>query len=169
MNDSRSNISNWESQLAATLPLFGHRNWIVVADAAYPAQSRQGIETIVAAADQIDVLSTVLGAIQGSRHIRANVYLDHELKFVAEQNAPGVSSYRSGLQALLAGATATPLPHEQIIAKLDQAAQMFRILIVKTNLTIPYTSVFFELDCGYWNAEAEKQLRAVIQAAQQTE
>ena len=27
---------------ATVLPLFGHRNWIVVADSAYPAQSQAG-------------------------------------------------------------------------------------------------------------------------------
>jgi hypothetical protein len=27
-------------------------------------------------------------------------------------------------------------------------------------LTIPYTSVFLRLDCGYWTDEQEKKLRA---------
>jgi hypothetical protein len=57
------------------------------------------------------------------------------------------------------------LPHEEIIAKLDDCARLFRILILKTNLTIPYTSVFFELDCGYWSAEAEQRLRQAMRAA----
>jgi hypothetical protein len=38
-------------------------------------------------------------------------------------------------------------------------------LIVKTDMTIPYTSVFFELDCGYWNAEAEQRLRQAMLAS----
>jgi len=29
-------------------------------------------------------------------------------------------------------------------------------------MRIPYTSVFFELDCGYWNDQAEKKLRALM-------
>lgn len=165
MSDSTANTRDWESRLATLLPLLGHRNWIVVADSAYPAQSRTGIETMVAAADQLEVLRTVISAIESSKHIRANVYLDHELEFVAERNAPGVAKYRSDLEALLADSKAIRLPHEEIIAKLDQAAQMFRILIIKTELTVPYTSVFFELDCGYWNGEAEKQLREAILAA----
>ena len=45
--------------------------------------------------------------------------------------------------------------HEQIIAKLDQVSQVFRVLIIKTDLTIPYTTVFFELGCAYWPADAE--------------
>ena len=64
------------------------------------------------------------------------------------------------LNALLKGSKSAQLPHEEIIARLDQCAQVFRILIIKTKLTIPYTSVFFELDCGYWNADAERRLRS---------
>ena len=39
---------DWQKVLADRLPAYGHRNWIVVADAAYPAQAKDGIETIVA-------------------------------------------------------------------------------------------------------------------------
>jgi D-ribose pyranose/furanose isomerase RbsD len=154
--------SDWKQQLSQLLPLFGHRNWIVVADAAYPAQSRAGIETIVCPAGPIEVARSVLGAIEAAKHVRANIYLDRELQFVAEGDAPGVLRFRTQLAKLLKGAEATTLPHEQIIAKLDQTAQLFRVLIIKTSLTIPYTSVFFELDCGYWNEEAERRLRGAL-------
>ena len=153
---------DWKRELKALLPLFGHRNWIVVADSAYPAQSRPGIETIVSGASQIEVARTVLDAIAASKHVRANIYLDQELQFVAEADAPGVSRYRAQLAELLKIAKTITLPHEQIIAKLDQTAQVFRVLIIKTELTIPYTSIFFELDCGYWSAEAEQRLRRAM-------
>lgn len=159
-----STLPDWERQLSALLPLFGHRNWIVVADAAYPAQSRPGIETIVAGADQIEVVEMVHAAIASCNHIRANVYTDRELAFVEEADAPGIAAYRLQLDALLKGANAKQFPHEEIIARLDQSALVFRILIIKTTMTIPYTSVFFELDCGYWNAEAEERLRKSIPA-----
>ena len=156
---------DWERQLNLLLPLFGHRNWIVVADSAYPAQSRPGIETVVSGAGQIEVARKVLGAIAASKHVRANIYLDQELEFVAEQAAPGVSEYRTQLADLLKTANATTMPHEQIIARLDQTAQVFRVLIIKTELTIPYTSIFFELDCGYWSAEARQRLRQAMAAS----
>ena len=155
----------WESELMSRLPLFGHRNWIVIADSAYPAQSNPGIETIAASADQIEVVRKVLAAVASCRHIRANVYIDLELEVVDETDAPGITAYRRQLTALLKGASVKPLMHEQIIAKLDECARLFRILIIKTDLTIPYTSVFFELDCGYWNAESEKRLRNSMSAS----
>ena len=156
---------NWKGQLKTLLPLFGHRNWIVVADSAYPAQSRPGIETIVSGAGQIEVARAVLVAITASKHVRAKIYLDRELQFVAEADAPGVSHYRTQLAELLKSAKTITLAHEQIIARLDQTAQLFRVLIIKTGLTIPYTSIFFELDCGYWSAEAEQRLRRAMAAS----
>jgi D-ribose pyranose/furanose isomerase RbsD len=153
---------DWERKLSATLPLFGHRNWIVVADAAYPAQSKPGIETIVAGEDQIPVVRKVHDAVSASRHIHARIYVDKELAFVREIDAPGITEYKQQLQGALYGSSVEHLEHEQIIAKLDRSAQVFRILVIKTTMTIPYTSVFFELDCGYWNADAEERLRQAI-------
>jgi hypothetical protein len=151
----------WDSRLARMMPLLGHRNWIVVADAAYPAQSNPGIETLFTANDHLDVLGKVLAVIAASPHVRANVYLDSELQFVAEADAPGVSALGREMTRLLAGQPTRALAHEQIISRLDEAGKLFRILILKSTLRIPYTSIFLELDCGYWSQEAEKRLRDV--------
>lgn len=153
---------NWGELLKDRLRLYGHRNWVVIADSAYPAQSRQAIETIVVDEEQTTVLEGTLAILGGLEHIRANVYTDDELRFVREEDAQGIGSYRETLGSLLQGHAVRVLPHEEIIAKLDRAGEMFRVLIVKSTMRIPYTSVFFELDCGYWNAEAEKRLRTAI-------
>jgi L-fucose mutarotase/ribose pyranase (RbsD/FucU family) len=155
---------DWKQTLRERLPLYGHRNWIVIADSAYPAQSRDGIETIVSGADQMEVLREVLKAVNGSKHVRPIVHVDRELASVPEAEAPGVEAYRSELKHLFEKQAVTTLPHEQIIDKLDKAAQVFRVLIIKTDMTIPYTSVFLQLDCGYWNAEQEKRLRSAMEA-----
>jgi D-ribose pyranose/furanose isomerase RbsD len=161
-NSITSAAVDWKARLSSLLPLFGHRNWIVVADSAYPAQSKDGIETIVSGEDQLHVVRHVLDAIHSTAHVRANVYVDKELAHVAEIDAPGIEDYRKELHSILSAARVDYIPHEQIIAKLDQSAQVFRVLIIKTDMTIPYTSVFFELDCGYWNAGAEQRLRQMI-------
>jgi hypothetical protein len=156
--------SAWEFMLKECLPLFGHRNWIVVADAAYPSQANPGIETIAAGVDQIDAVRTVSEAIGAYSHVRANIYTDLEIGFVSESDAPGITPYRRQLDDLFPASTRNQLPHEEIIARLDLSARLFRILIVKTTMTLPYTSVFFELDCGYWGADAEARLRNAIEA-----
>ena len=155
---------DWERHLESLLPLYGHRNWIVVADSAYPAQSKRGIETIVSNAGQLDAVRRVSDAIAASPHVRAKVYLDQELSYVAENDAPGVSAYRTQLDQILNNSAKSTLLHEQIIAQLDQVSQVFRVLIIKTDMTIPYTSVFFELGCTYWPANAEQRMRQAIAA-----
>src|SRR5580693_5312491 len=104
-NVTTSAATDWESRLAALLPLFGHRNWIVVADSAYPAQSKPGIDTIVAGADHIHVLRKVTDAIGTCKHICASVYFDFELDFVPERDARGVTKYKHELDVLLADLT----------------------------------------------------------------
>jgi L-fucose mutarotase/ribose pyranase (RbsD/FucU family) len=150
---------DWRATLAQRLPLYGHRNWIVIADSAYPAQTRAGIETVVTGADQIEVVSAVLAALDGTRHVTPTVYTDAELKSVPEKDAPGIEDYRRRLAATLGKREVSVIPHEEVIAKLDKAGETFKVLILKTNLTLPYTSVFLELGCGYWDADSEKRLR----------
>jgi len=153
---------DWKLRLTELLPLYGHRNWIVVADSAYPVQSNPGIETIVAGGDHLSVIKHVFLSIAQTRHVRANVFADRELEFVSVSDAPGVLDYSRKLGAVLPGVSISFLPHEQIIQKLDESAKLFRVLIVKTDMTVPYTSVFFQLDCGYWSADAEQRLRKAM-------
>lgn len=157
-----SQDNHWKSVLHERLPLLGHRNWIVIADAAYPAQASPGVETIVTGADHFDVVTAVLDSISSAQHIRASAYLDLELGYVSERDAPGVSGIRRQLHAVLDDAPGEILPHEEILAKVDAAGRMFRILLMKTKLAIPYTSVFLSLECGYWTDEAEARLRAAM-------
>jgi hypothetical protein len=156
-------LHDWVHTIEERMPLFGHRNWLVVADAAYPAQSRPGIETILSGESQQTTMETLLAHLSTCEHVRPIVHVDRELEFVDEKDAPGVGGYRQWLQTTLEGLTVNFAPHEEIIAKLDQAAQMFSILIIKSTMAIPYTSVFIELDCGYWDAYSEARLRADLQ------
>ncbi len=156
--------TDWHSRLAEELPLLGHRNWIAVVDSAYPLQTSEGIETIETDGDQLEVVRRVLHAVSKTPHLRPVVFTDAELKAVPEDDAPGVTYYRDSLNHFLdefntGSLERQSLPHEQIISKLDEAGKAFHILVLKTRMTIPYTSVFIRLDCGYWSDEQEKRLR----------
>lgn len=149
-------------KLRAQLPLLGHRNWVVVADSAYPLQTAPGIETVYVDADQVEVLQLVLAELGRVKHVKPLVLKDAELAHVPEKSAPGIDGYRAALGKALGSRVVHSLPHEQIIARLDEAGKTFKVLLIKTRLTLPYTSVFFELDCGYWDAAAEKALREAM-------
>jgi D-ribose pyranose/furanose isomerase RbsD len=156
--------ADWRSELAGQIPRLGHRNWIVIADSAYPLQIAPGIQTVVTGADHLEVVQAVLAALAKTKHVRPLVYTDAELRFVAEAQAPGIEACRQQLLSALGAQTVQSLPHEQIIGRLDEAGKTYRVLLLKTNLTLPYTSVFLQLDCGYWSAGAEAALRAAMKA-----
>jgi L-fucose mutarotase/ribose pyranase (RbsD/FucU family) len=149
----------WADTLAAYLPALGHRNWIVVADSAFPLQISPGIETIVTNEDHFAVLEKALKTVDAAKHIRPKIWLDKELGFVTEDLAPGADDVRRRLAEALKGRGAAPVLHEELIARLDQAGKAFKIVMVKTTLAVPYTSVFLELDCGYWPSENEARIR----------
>ena len=88
--------------------------------------------------------------------------MDKELEFVPERDAKGINAYRTKLNELLDGKPVKNMLHEDIIRELDASAKLVNVFIIKTDLTIPYTSVFFQLECGYWNAAAEENLRKEI-------
>lgn len=159
-----ANAKDWSKKLQQEIPVLGHRNWIVVADSAYPAQTAPGIKTIYVGGDQLETVAEVMKLIKAQKHVRAKVVTDAELVAVDESDAPGIDAYRSKLNELLKGTEVTHTPHEKVIEKLDEAAKTFQVIVIKTDLTLPYTSVFFELDCGYWNADAEKRLRDKLSA-----
>jgi hypothetical protein len=56
------------------------------------------------------------------------------------------SAYHEKLASILADSEATKLPHETIIAKLDEAGKTFHVLLLSTKMTIPSTSVFLRLE-----------------------
>lgn len=159
--------NGWQQKVTDELPLMGHRNWIVIVDSAYPLQSSSGVETIETGMDQLAVLDYVLGALKDSQHVRPLVHLDEELQYVPEQESPGVDQYRRQLKDRLAGTPVDSILHQTLIDRLNDTGKSFHVLVLKTNMTIPYTSVFLQLDCKYWSAASEAKLREVMKASDQ--
>jgi hypothetical protein len=156
----------WKAKVVQTMPLLGHRNWILVVDSAYPLQSSPGVETIETNSGMIDAVQSVLNTVNHSIHVRPVISMDAELPFVADEDAPGVSAYRTQIGRVLQGYSVESVLHDKIIADIGETGSHFHVLVLKTNLTIPYSSVFIRLDCKYWSADAEKRMRAKMHAAQ---
>ena len=156
---------DWKTQVAEAMPLLGHRNWILIVDSAYPLETARGIETVETGAEQLAVVRSVLESVNASRHVRPVVTLDSELAFVPDEDAPGASAYRAQIGKLLQGYDVQSQPHDAILKAIDKEGKTFHVLVLKTNMAIPYTSVFIRLDCKYWSADAEKRLRAKMGAA----
>ena len=158
-------VSDWRTTLERRLPLYGHRNWIVVSDAAFPAYSQSGIETMVVNQDLASVLDYVAKAIASSKHVRAAAFLDRELDFVEEKDYPGVTHLRQEINRAFGKNSLSSVPHAEAISKIDEAGKTFRVLFIKTNTTIPYTSVFMRLDCGYLTEEIDAKIKNAMASA----
>ncbi len=143
-------MKNWENELSEMLPLLGHRNWIVLTDMAYPLQAKDGIVTIYADAEYDSVLNSVVKAIKDCPHIRPHVYQDMELNDLDDNSCPGIEDYKTLTAETLGGMDVKHVKHEELISRLDSVSNMFKVVIIKTRLLKPFTSVFFELDCKYW-------------------
>jgi hypothetical protein len=72
---------------------------------------------------------------------------------------PAIDGYRKSLNNLLEGFDIQTMLHDSVFVKIDQASRLFKVLVVKTEEVIPYSSVFIELDCSYWSPEQEQELR----------
>lgn len=157
--------SDWRQKVRDELPLMGHRNWIVIVDSAYPLQTSSGIETVETDADELSVVDYVFNNLENSKHVRPIVHTDKELEFVSEKESPGVGAYRAAVMKRIAGFPTDSLLHESLIGRLNEAGKAFHVLVLKTTMTIPYTSVFLQLDCKYWSAESEGRLREMMKHA----
>jgi hypothetical protein len=153
---------NWKQVLTERLPVLGHRNWLVIADSAYPEQAEPGIQTVYSDATQMQVIEFALHLLARSQHVAPYVYLDRELDFLPESDAPGITSFRETLHSLLEGRPVEKELHEEIMAQLGQTSQHFNVLVIKTRSTLPYTTLFLRLDCAYWPADAEARLRKAM-------
>lgn len=149
--------------IESRLPALGHRNWILVVDSAYPEQVG-AIETHVRPASHIEVLREIVGILKSQLHIRPVAVLDAELDYLSDADIEGTDELKRSLRDVLDDFPVESKPHATILETLSEVAKTYAIVAIKTPCRIPYTSVFFRLECGYWNDEQETALRARMNA-----
>jgi hypothetical protein len=163
--DDTSGEPTWQAVVEERLPLFGDGNLIVVADSSFPELSVDGVQTLHTHMPQLEVLKGLLASIDANKHLHPVINTTDELKFVGERDAPGISSFRDSLSQLLVGRDLNPTYADGDVA-VAKTAQLYRVLVLKTDSTLPFTSVFIHLKNGYWSAEADKRLRDAMSAGE---
>jgi len=156
-------LKTWEEVLEKDLHLLGHRNWILVVDKAFPEQSSPGMKYIYVEQDLLPTLDHVLDALDKSTHVKPIIYQDKELSYIKEEQVVGIEAFIIEAEKTLEGREVNTLLHDEVFSMLDESSSLFRVLVIKTNCILPYTSVFLQLDCSYWGAENEKTLRELMQ------
>jgi D-ribose pyranose/furanose isomerase RbsD len=153
----------WQQEFEKVLPLLGHRNWVLVTDKAFPLQNASGITYINTGGQLIPVLVHVLASIRASAHVKPQLFTDTELNFLSPRMVPGITGFRDSLLRVMKSETVQTIPHDSVFTRMQEAAGLFKIVVLKTEATVPYSSVFIRLDCDYWDEAREKELRASMQ------
>lgn len=159
----RQGGNNWRDALAARTAQLGYRNWIVVAEASFPAHSRPGVRQINANEEIPAVVDEVLRTLEQTEHVTPRIYLAREMRVVENDYAPGIDDFRKQLQGAMHAHETTELEQQSLLTLMEDTTKSFEILVIRTTTALPYTSVFMELQPGYWNADSESRLREQLE------
>jgi hypothetical protein len=153
----------WQAAVDRQAGQLGYRNWIVIAEASFPAHSRPGVRQVTAPVEVPEAVDYVLHALEQTENVRPRVYLTRELRSVENDFAPGIDELRKRIHASLHGHEPTELDQQSLLTLLEDANRSFDVLVIRTQSALPYSSVFLELQPGYWDAESESRLRDRIE------
>lgn len=153
----------WQGAVDWQVAQLGYRNWVVIAEASFPAHSRTGVRQVTAPVEVPEALDYVLQSLERTENVRPQVYLTRELRAVENDFAPGIDALRSRIQGALHGHETTELDQQSLLTLLEDANRSFDVLVIRTQTALPYSSVFLELRPGYWDAESESRLRERIE------
>jgi D-ribose pyranose/furanose isomerase RbsD len=156
----------WQGAVDRQAAQLGYRNWIVIAEASFPAQNRPGIRQVTADAEIPEALDYVLKALERTEHVRPQLYVTRELRSVENDFAPGIEELRKRLKDSLHGHETTELDQQSLLTLLESANRSFDVLVIRTPTALPYSSVFLELQPGYWDVDSEMRLRDRIRQEQ---
>jgi hypothetical protein len=129
--------ASWEGEFQSVLPLLGHRNWVLVTDKAFPLQNAPGITYINTNSQLLPVLEHVLASMHASTHVKPQLYTDRELQYLTPEMVPGITEFRDSLLAVLKGVPRQTIPHDSVFTTMQRAAGLFKIIVLKTEATIP--------------------------------
>ncbi len=149
----------WAAQLDREILAMGHGNWIVIAESSFPVHSRRGVRTLRIDAEIPDVLDQVVKTLEYSESTTPYFSTSRELDYISNDLAPGVEVYRSQLKTALRGHATRQMDYQALGMLLEDSANSFAVLVLKTHTSIPYSSIFVELRTSYWDLEGERNMR----------
>lgn len=154
--------SAWKIAVANHVGQLGYHNWIVIAEASLPAQNNIGIRQVSADVGIPEALDYVLNTIEKTQHVRPQLYLTRELRSLENDFAPGIDEHRKRVRVALHSYETMEIEQQSLLTLLQDANRSYDVLVIRTPVALPYTSVFLELKPGYWDAESETRLRERI-------
>lgn len=150
--------------LVREIRALGNRNWIVIADESFPLHTRRGVRTLLVDKEIPEVLSGVIDVLESQQHVSPVFYRTRELGFVENDAAPGIDVYRKAIMESLRGYEIRDFQYRYLSVVLEDDSKIFAVLVIKTKTALPYSSIFIELDSGFWDQRSEQKLRSKMEA-----
>ena len=163
-NNRPPEMTQLDPVLAGEIRALGAKNWIVIADQSFPLHARRGVRTLLVNKEIPEGLSGVLNVIDSQQHVDPLIYRAREASIVENDTAPGYDPYRRQITAALQGRRISDFKYRHLSVMLEDDSKSFAVLVIKTTTALPYSSIFIELDNGYWDQRSEEELRARIES-----
>ena len=145
----------------------GIQNWIIVAESSFPVASRSGVRTLVVDGEIPEIVDFIVNHLEKSETVTPSFNTARELSFVSNDRAPGIDYLRKQLNGALHGHQVRQMDNRSLTLLAHSDASRYAVLVLKSKTALPYSSVFIELDSGYWDRESEGRLRQEMKAAQE--
>lgn len=155
----------WKDDIYNELRALGARNWIIIADPSFSAMSGPGAKVVLTDKTSSEVLPCVLDTLETLGHAEPRIYIPLELSYLEESLAPGIKTYNKEIKKLTTGRNTQEIHNETLRRLMLEAAKNYQVLVIKTTTSLPYSSLYIELDSGYWNDESQRLLEERIQQA----
>jgi len=159
-------VRSWVGEMQKELAQLGKKNWIVIAEPSYTAPKYDGVKIILSNEDMPSVTRELLEGIESEGHVWARYYRAKEFNYVSDRHAPGVEQLKKDLRAALFERKLEEINQVSIDILLEEVMKEYRVLIIKTTSAYPYSTLYLELDNGYWDGESEASLREKIKMNQ---
>lgn len=158
-------LKPWQVDVNRDLKTLGARNWIIIAEPSFPVFSGKGVKVVSTDESTPKLVAYVLNALEEHQQVQPRIYTSQELDLLSEDYAPGIGVMRKEITQIISGRNHSELQHATLMKLMQDAGQSYNVLIIKSNSSLPYSSVFMELDSGYWDSESETALRQRLEAS----
>lgn len=156
----------WGRVVSREIDALGIQNWIIIAESSFPVVSRRGVRTVVVGAEIPELVDFVVNNLERSENVTPSFNTARELPFVSNDRAPGIDQFRKELNDALHGHKVRELDYRSLSLLAHSDASKFAVLVLKSKTALPYSSVFIELDSGYWDRDLEDELQGNIREAE---
>ena len=163
-NQQEEQYEELDPGLVREVRALGNRNWIVIADESFPLHTRRGVRTLLVDKEIPEVLSGVIDVLESQQHVTPVFYRTRELGLIENDAAPGIDAYRTKVTEALRGHEIRDFKYRYLQVVLEDDSKTFAVLVIKTKTALPYSSIFIELDSGYWDQSSEEKLRSKMEA-----